>query len=480
MVATMSDDVPRPTEPMLLPARYELGRMLGAGAFGTTYAAHDRETGVEVAVKVVDPANMGDWKSIELFEREIRVLRMLDHPGIPAYVDARPLQPEGSPYLVQALAPGQTLEALLAVRRFTETDLAALAGQVLDILAYLSALHPVIVHRDVKPANVLLAQDGRVSLVDFGSVRDAAQVDPAGGETVAGTFGYMAPEQLHGEATPASDLYGLGMTLVHLATGQSPSAFERVRLKPAWRPHAQLSRGFEAFIDRLIEPMPDDRYQSATEARAALAVAGTPGQDALSSSAIAAQRATTERAQLAAQATNTNTAAAKPTESTAPTDRVTFVSDGDGATLTIGPAPGWRGREAHLGALAVLGPVISFVVGGILADTAGVVGGLLLSVAIGAALWATAPTWRLRITRAGDAVLYRRAPTAPTWIGTGDALNIELQATASGGHIGGLVWTDAGGVGAKRFHPLSAADVAAFGAATRFLATARTGAGRGR
>ena len=106
----------------------------------------------------------------------------------------------------------------------------------------------------------------------------------------------MAPEQLHGEATPASDLYGLGMTLVHLATGRDPSSFERVRLKPAWRVHAQLSAAFSSFMDRLIEPMPDDRYPTATEARQALAAAAAQAADPLSSASIATQRAAAERA----------------------------------------------------------------------------------------------------------------------------------------------------------------------------------------
>ena len=467
-----------------LPDRYELGRVLGSGAFGTTFAALDRESGAEVAVKVLDPAAMGQWKSIELFEREIRVLRMLAHPGIPAYIDARPLQAEGNPFLVQALAPGQTLDALLAVRRFTEADLVALAGQILDILAYLSSLHPVIVHRDVKPANLLLADDGRVSLVDFGSVRDAAQPDLAGGETVAGTFGYMAPEQLHGEATPASDLYGLGMTLVHLATGRDPSSFERVRLKPAWRVHAQLSAAFSSFMDRLIEPMPDDRYPTATEARQALAAAAAQAADPLSSAAIAtqraaAERAAAERAQLAANAASASaatsaaqSAGATKTTALAAGDRATFASDDDGSTLTIAPSPGWRGREAHLGALAVLGPALSVAIGGPMFGIVGVVVALVLSVAIAAVVWATAPTWHLRLTRAGDFVLYRRSADAPTWIGATSALAIELQPTASGGQIGGLVFTDAAGVvQAKRFHPLSGADVAAFRAAARARAS---------
>ena len=254
-----------------LSQRYRLAEVLGQGSFGTTYAADDLETGERVAIKVLDLRRVDDWKAVELFEREAKVLAALDHPQIPEYIDFIPVAESHSAYLIQALAPGRSLaDRLSAGEHFSQDQVRDLAAQLLDILAYLAERLPPVVHRDLKPGNVLLADDGRCYLVDFGSVRDAVEARAGGGSTVAGTFGYMAPEQLHGDANPTSDLYGLGMTLVHVLTGVEPTELERVRLKVDFRRHVTLDRGFAGFIDRLIEPMPEDRFSSPRAAARAL------------------------------------------------------------------------------------------------------------------------------------------------------------------------------------------------------------------
>jgi serine/threonine protein kinase len=138
----------------------------------------------------------GSWKSVDLFEREARLLRSLSHPGIPSFVDAFNLDtPTDRMYtLVQRLAPGDTLQALVdsGAWRPDEAEIERIAASMLDILGYLHGLRPPVVHRDVKPSNVLYDRvSGRVTLVDFGAVRDTF-VD---GSTMIGTFGYMPPEQ---------------------------------------------------------------------------------------------------------------------------------------------------------------------------------------------------------------------------------------------------------------------------------------------
>jgi hypothetical protein len=260
--------------------RYRVERVLGKGSFGTTYAAVDTASGRHVAVKQLDLSRVDDWKAVELFEREASTLEQLDHPRIPAYIEFVPVRSEESGYLVQSLAPGRSLGDILENSgTFTDAQLEAIAEQTLDLLAYLASLNPPVVHRDIKPANLLLDEKDNVYLVDFGAVQDAASRSEEGGSTVAGTFGYMAPEQLHGQASPRSDMFALGMTLIHLASGRDPSTMARDGLKVRFRDEVDLPDEFVDFIDRLVEPNPDDRFTHPDEARSYLheevPVAGT-------------------------------------------------------------------------------------------------------------------------------------------------------------------------------------------------------------
>ena len=122
-----------------------------------------------------------------------------------------------------------------------------------------------------------MADDGEVRVVDFGSVQAVGQAgDHAGGSTVAGTFGYMAPEQLHGAASARSDLYGLGMTVVQLLTGVAPEELPRTRLKPDFRSALPgLDKHLAGWLERMIEPIPDDRFAGPEEALAALQTPGS-------------------------------------------------------------------------------------------------------------------------------------------------------------------------------------------------------------
>lgn len=459
--------------------RYEVERVLGKGGFGTTYAAMDRQTGNRVALKMLDLHRVSEWKSVELFEREAKVLRTLKHPGIPAYVEFRPLEEARAAYLVQALAPGENLERLLETRRFTEPELITLARRVLEILAYLSKLHPVVVHRDLKPANILLAEDGTLSLVDFGAVRDVATATMGGGSTVAGTFGYMAPEQLHGEAHPSSDLYGLGMTLIHLATGRVPSDFATKRLKPDFRAHVHFSDDFEELIDRLIEPIPDDRYQLATEVLEALdrieGLRSAVAKDAAPSAVqIALQRKAAEEEHATALARREVTKPTKPTaRHLSKQDRASFAVAEDVAELVVRPARFWRGREIHY-AFAVmfgLGGMVAFA-GKWGALGAGV--GLVVLAAVLAALAATAPTWRLRMTDDGDFIFYARNPKRPKWIGRCAQLTIENIRTANGDHMAQFLYKrDPRSSAWHHFYPISAKDAGRFASAKHWAKARR-------
>ncbi len=252
----------------ILGDRFRVEEHLGSGSFGNTYAAVDTVSGERVAVKELDLSHVDDWKAIDLFEREAKTLERLDHPRIPDYVDFIPLESGDTAYLAQELAPGSTLRQLVRAQGpFSEARARHVAGQMLDILVYLDSRRPPVIHRDIKPGNILADSQDDLYLVDFGSVVDAARQMTSGGSTVAGTFGYMAPEQLHGTATTASDLYGLGMTLIHLVTGKSPTELPKSRLRVQFRDAAPaLSEPFARLIEKLVEPAAEDRFSGPKDA----------------------------------------------------------------------------------------------------------------------------------------------------------------------------------------------------------------------
>ena len=248
----------------LVGKRFRLGPRVGSGGQARTYLALDEKTRENVIVKEHRLGESG-WKKFELFEREARVLKQLRHPGIPKIIDRFEAEEKGTFYLVMAKAPGATLKLIATRARFTEPELRDVARQVLEILDYLHGLRPPVIHRDIKPANLLRDASGKVSLVDFGGVREALREE--GGTTVVGTFGYMAPEQLHGAATAATDLYGLAATIVALAGGTEPESVPRRGLRMDLKRHlAGMSPDFIQLLERMTDPDPDMRPASAREA----------------------------------------------------------------------------------------------------------------------------------------------------------------------------------------------------------------------
>jgi len=248
----------------LIADHYEIsGDPLGQGSFAVTYPGRDVRTGEAVVIKRLDFERLKEWKVLELAEREAHVLAQLDHPNIPRYRAFVPPTAEHPGALVQTRAPGQALDTRIAQGlRLDDQALTRVTQTLLHTLAYLSDLRPPVVHRDIKPANIILSDEDTPYLIDFGAVRG----NQSHGSTVAGTFGYMAPEQLHGEATPASDLYALGMTLLHLTTGIAPEALPRERGQVRFRQHVTLPEALAVLIEALTAPFPEDRPANATTA----------------------------------------------------------------------------------------------------------------------------------------------------------------------------------------------------------------------
>jgi Protein kinase domain len=256
---------------IILKDRYRILELLGEGGSGKTYRALDTKEEVEVAVKVLSLQGMTDWKTLELFEREAKILEQLDHPAIPRYLDffrspsSTPNAEEEVFCLVQEIAPGRPLNAWIEEGySFSEKELKQVAVQILEILIYLQDFTPPIIHRDLKPQNIIRTESGMIYLVDFGAVRDTYHLTITGGSTIVGTYGYMAPEQFRGQAVLATDLYGLGATLLYLRSGQDPADLPVKKMKIDFRDRVKTSADLATWLDCLLEPMPEDRYRSAT------------------------------------------------------------------------------------------------------------------------------------------------------------------------------------------------------------------------
>lgn len=252
---------------------FEVGEPLGEGGFGVTYIAKRQHDGLACVVKTLRLEKLTDWKAVELFEREANVLQNLRHPNIPRYVDSFPLGGREAPrglVLVQELVRGRSLASIMrGDTRLPPGEMRAWLAQILDVLVYLHALAPPVIHRDISPKNVLLREDGRAFLIDFGTVQAAVRAGSVA-STSAGTFGYAPMEQFMGRAFPASDLYGLAMTYIAVMTGLEPEELPldgvRLDVRRAIRDDARLI----LLLDAMTEPDPRRRLGDAGEALARL------------------------------------------------------------------------------------------------------------------------------------------------------------------------------------------------------------------
>ena len=239
---------------------------LGRGAGSVVYRA--RRLGDEFALKVLRAPVAGDERALVAFRREAGLLACVRHPALARVYEVGSAQ--GRPYLVMELVEGQDLDNVLAAAAVDEARAVAIG---VDVAGALAAAHRAgLVHRDVKPGNIMILPDGGAKLVDFGLARRVAD---GGDGSVAGTVSYMAPEQtgmLKRLVDGRSDLYSLGVVLFRCATGTLPfvsaDVGELMRLHTvAPAPDVRtvrpgLSAGFAAIVAKLLAKDPDDRYQS--------------------------------------------------------------------------------------------------------------------------------------------------------------------------------------------------------------------------
>ena len=268
----------RPTQGATFGGRYELDSRIAVGGMGEVWEATDHVIGRTVAIKILKDEYMGDPGFLERFRAEARHAALVNHEGIASVFDYG--EENGSAFLVMELVPGEALSTILERETSLSTD------KTLDIVAQtsaaLQAAHAAgLVHRDIKPGNLLITPDGRVKITDFGIARIADQVPLTATGQVMGTVQYLSPEQASGHpASPATDIYSLGIVAYEsLAgkrpfTGESQVAIAMAQINEQAPPlPATVAQPVQNFVSAMIAKKPEERPGSAaTVARAATAL----------------------------------------------------------------------------------------------------------------------------------------------------------------------------------------------------------------
>jgi outer membrane protein assembly factor BamB/tRNA A-37 threonylcarbamoyl transferase component Bud32 len=271
----------------VLQNRYKITGVLGVGGMGSVYQARDmhfptvqRYVAVKEMLNLAQDPNLREM-TLKNFEREANILAELSHPSIPKIYDY--FSNKDRAYLVMEYITGKDLEAIInSMPDFLPMDMVIKwAIELCDVLGYLHTHQPEpIIFRDIKPSNIMIDQQGKLRLIDFG-IAKTFQLNQKG--TMIGTEGYSPPEQYRGEASPAGDIYAFGATFHHVLTRRDP------RLEPPFsfmeRPISQFNPKvppeFEAIVNRALAYEPADRYPSATAMKDAIENMGRAANAAL-------------------------------------------------------------------------------------------------------------------------------------------------------------------------------------------------------
>ena len=262
--------------------RYVILDRLGSGSMGRVYLAHHKMMDRQVALKVIAPEIVSNEKVVARFQREMRLVARLDHPNVIRAFDADQINNRVL-YIVMEYVQGQSLALRLKKGPIPPAEMVDYAIQAALGLAH--AHTQGIVHRDIKPSNLLLTREGQIKVLDLGlgvlMEADTSVTFATADGIAVGTVDYMSPEQACGrEVDGRSDLYSLGCSMYHLMTGKLPfnatSPIERMGMRISGKPvpinevKPDLPPGLVRVIDKLLASKPQDRYQTATEAAAAL------------------------------------------------------------------------------------------------------------------------------------------------------------------------------------------------------------------
>jgi tRNA A-37 threonylcarbamoyl transferase component Bud32 len=255
---------------MMLSGRYRLDARIGSGGMSTVYRAFDQTLERQVAIKLLHRQIADDPDQLERFRREARAVAQLSHPHIVTVIDAG--EEEGRPYIVFEYVPGETLKEL--IKREGPLDVDEAAAYAIEIARALGYAHGRnIVHRDVKPQNVLIDDEGSAKITDFGIARTLDEEGLTADGRVLGTTDYVSPEQALGhQVTGQSDIYSLGVVLFEMLTGDVPFRGENqvaVAMKHVREPlpdvqelRPEVSATLAAVVDRATAKDLERRYES--------------------------------------------------------------------------------------------------------------------------------------------------------------------------------------------------------------------------
>ncbi|HMD32985.1 MAG TPA: serine/threonine-protein kinase [Candidatus Acidoferrales bacterium] len=362
-------------------ARYEILNELGRGAMGVVYRARDTQIGRIVALKVIltggtSPQEAGHYK--QRFQREAQAAGRLSHPGIVTIHDIAE-DADGQPYIVMEFIEGRPLDAFLELP--AQPPLAQVLDIAIQVARALDYAHQAgVVHRDIKPPNILVTAEGRAKIADFG-IAKLAGVEMTQEGTSLGTPSYMSPEQFRGTAVDArSDQFSLGAVLFWMCTGQRPFAGDNVTtisFQVVFEPSARATQvkpglppDLDAILSRCMAKNPDERYTTCGELAADLEAlkAGRPVRARTVSvqaptapaTPVAPAPAASERTQPIQTQSNPEKAPAIPTTATVAVDvrpappstagRRPWIAAAVAALLlALGVGYWWRQRDAEAG-----------------------------------------------------------------------------------------------------------------------------------
>src|SRR6476660_648781 len=254
----------------LFDGRYRILRKLGTGGMANVYLAEDEVLGRRVAIKILDDRHAGDDQFVERFRREAKNAASLSHPNIVSIYDRG--EAEGTYYIAMEYLDGRTLKELITEKGPVPTRLAIdYARQILAAVGF--AHKHGIVHRDIKPHNVLVSPEGRLKVTDFGIARSgASQMTEVG--SIIGTAQYLSPEQARGAPVDqTSDLYSVGVVLYEMLTGQVPFTGDtplELAMKhlsevpvPLSEHRPEVPHDLDSVVLRALAKDPHERYRSA-------------------------------------------------------------------------------------------------------------------------------------------------------------------------------------------------------------------------
>ncbi|MGA1869467.1 MAG: serine/threonine protein kinase [bacterium] len=253
--------------------RYKIKKELGKGASTINYLALDLTTGQEGVIKCLSlPMQINDSEPIiRRLSHQANILSHLHHPNIPEYIDFFTESDDANIYvcLVQKYIEGKSLRQLIEEgKHFTEQEIIQLMREFTHILEYIHSFSPPIIHRNIKPRNILIGRNNTVYLTELGLTRykvlDHLSMPSS---VMTESLGYVPPEVLKGKASPASDIYGLGASMIYALSHKDPIHMGTMKSRINFRAHVNISDAFAKILARTVGKNVNDRYQSARKLR---------------------------------------------------------------------------------------------------------------------------------------------------------------------------------------------------------------------